>query len=53
MKAIFLLCFTTWAIATEYLALDYLKFNARVELLDQVTRGFRGQPLPSNQKLDL
>jgi len=40
--ATLMLCFTTWLIATEILVFDQIKFNARVELLDQAARALRG-----------
>jgi hypothetical protein len=38
MKPLSLICFTAWAIATEYLVVDLMKFNARVELLEDAAR---------------
>jgi hypothetical protein len=35
-------CFTIWLIATEALFFDQLKFNTRVEVLEQTARAFRG-----------
>jgi hypothetical protein len=40
-----MVCFTTWLIATEVLVFDQIKFNARVELLDQAARALRGSQL--------
>lgn len=37
----FLVCVTSWAIATEILVFDYLKFNARAELIEQAARALR------------
>lgn len=37
-----LVCFTIWLIATEVLVFNQIKFNARVELLDQAARALRG-----------
>ena len=31
----FVVCFTIWLIATEVLVFDEIKFNARIELLEQ------------------
>ena len=38
----FVVCFTIWLIATEALVFDEIKFNARIELLEQAARGFHG-----------
>jgi len=40
--ATLMICFTTWLIATEILVFDQMRFNARVELLDQAARALRG-----------
>ncbi|HEY5992311.1 MAG TPA: hypothetical protein VIU10_07015 [Candidatus Udaeobacter sp.] len=40
--ATLMICFTIWLIATEALFFDQLKFNTRVELLEQTARAFRG-----------
>jgi len=40
--ATLLICFTAWLIATEILVFDQIKFNARVELLDQAAQALRG-----------
>jgi hypothetical protein len=37
-----IVCFTVWLIATEALLFDQLKFNSRVELLEQAARVFHG-----------
>jgi hypothetical protein len=37
-----MVCFTLWLIATEALLFDQLKFNSRVELLEQAARAFHG-----------
>jgi hypothetical protein len=37
-----MVCFTISLIATEALFFDQLKFNTRVELLEQTARAFRG-----------
>ena len=58
MKELTLICLTTWAIATEYLAVDLMKFNARVELLEEAARALHPsqiQPsteIPGNAKLE-
>lgn len=33
-----LVCSTAWAVATELMVFDYMKFDARRELLEQATR---------------
>jgi hypothetical protein len=33
-----MVCFTIWAVATEVLIFDQIKFNDRIELLEQATR---------------
>jgi hypothetical protein len=48
-----MVCFTIWLIATEALIFDQIKFNVRIELLEQAARSIRGQQLipterPSN-----
>ena len=40
-----MVCFTIWLIATEVLIFDQIKFNARIELLEQATRATRGPQL--------
>jgi hypothetical protein len=40
-----LVCCTIWLVATEVLIFDQIKFNVRIELLEQATRGIRGQQL--------
>jgi hypothetical protein len=40
-----IVCFTIWGVATEVLVFDQIKFNARIELLEQATRGIRGSQL--------
>jgi len=37
----FVVCFTIWLIATEVLVFDEIKFNARIELLEQAGRTLR------------
>ena len=40
-----LVCFTVWLIATEVLIFDQIKFNIRIEALEQATRAMRGSQL--------
>jgi len=40
-----MVCFTIWVIATEVLIFDQIKFNARIDLLEQATRAIRGPQL--------
>ena len=40
-----MICFTIWLIATEVLIFDQIKFNIRIELLEQATRAIRGPQL--------
>ena len=40
-----LVCFTIWLIATEVLIFDQIKFNIRIEALEQATRAMRGSQL--------
>jgi hypothetical protein len=40
-----MVCFTIWLVATELLVFDQIKFNTRVELLEQATRAIRGPQL--------
>jgi len=40
-----MVCFTIWLIATEVLILDQIKFNVRIDLLEQATRAIRGPQL--------
>jgi len=57
-----MVCFTAWLVATEVLIFDQIKFNTRIELLDQATRAIRGQQmlvptqrpsnLPGNAKME-
>jgi hypothetical protein len=42
---ILMVCFTLWLIATEALIFDQIKFNTRIELLEQATRAIRGSQL--------
>lgn len=50
-----LVCFTVWLIATEVLIFDHIKFNARIELLEQATQGIRGSHLlvPTERPADV
>ena len=36
-----MVCFTAWLIATEVLIFDQIKFDAKVELLEQAARALR------------
>jgi hypothetical protein len=53
-----MVCSTIWAVATEVLIFDQIKFNARIELLEQATQGIHGSHLlvpserPSNSPGD-
>ena len=51
----FVVCFTIWLIATEVLVFDEIKFNARIELLEQAGRTFRAPEVivPSERPSDL
>jgi hypothetical protein len=40
-----MVCFTIWLVATEALIFDQIKFNTRIELLEQATRAIRGSQL--------
>jgi hypothetical protein len=40
-----MVCFTVWLIATEVLIFDQIKFNIRIEALEQATRAMRGSQL--------
>jgi hypothetical protein len=40
-----MVCCTIWVVATEVLIFDQIKFNARIELLEQATQGIRGSRL--------
>ena len=50
-----MVCFTIWLIATEVLVFDQLKFDAKIELLDQAARALRGSQLmvPSQRPSNL
>jgi len=45
-----LVCFTVWLIATEVLIFDQIKFNLRIELLEQAARSIRGQQLVPTER---
>ena len=45
-----IVCFTIWLIATEVLIFDQIKFNARIELLEQAARSIRGQQLVPTER---
>jgi hypothetical protein len=40
-----MVCFTLWLIATEVLIFDQIKFNIRIEALEQATRAIHGSQL--------
>ena len=40
-----MVCLTVWLVATEALIFDQIKFNVRIELLEQATRAIRGQQM--------
>jgi hypothetical protein len=40
-----MVCFTIWLVATEVLIFDQVKFNARIDLLEQATRAIHGSQL--------
>src|SRR5438552_1363145 len=40
-----IVCFTFWLVATEVLIIDQIKFNVRIDLLEQATRAIRGPQL--------
>ena len=40
-----IVCFTIWLIATEVLIFDQIKFNIRIEALEQATRAIHGSQL--------
>jgi len=40
-----MVCFTIWLVATEVLIFDQIKFNVRIDLLEQATRASRGPQL--------
>jgi hypothetical protein len=43
VKELCIICFTVWVIATEYLYVDLLKFNARVEMIEEAARALHPQ----------
>jgi len=45
-----MVCFTIWLIATELLIFDQIKFNVRMELLEQAARSIRGQQLVPTER---
>jgi hypothetical protein len=57
-----MVCLTIWLVATEVLIFDQIKFNVRIDLLEQATRASRGQQmlvptqrpsnLPGNAKME-
>ena len=40
-----MVCFTIWLIATEAFVFDQIKFNIRIEALEQATRAIHGSQL--------
>jgi hypothetical protein len=48
-----MVCFTIWLIATEALIFDQIKFNVRIELLEQAARSIRGQLIPTERPSNL
>jgi hypothetical protein len=50
MKALLLICFTAWAIATEYLVVDLIKFNAKAEILEDAARALRPTGSPHSDQ---
>jgi len=40
-----MVCFTIWLVATEALIFDQIKFNIRIEALEQATRAMHGSQL--------
>jgi hypothetical protein len=40
-----LVCFTIWLVATEFLVFDQIKFNIRIEALEQAAQAMRGSQL--------
>jgi hypothetical protein len=50
-----IVCFTIWLIATEVLIFDQIKFNIRIDLLEQATRAIRGpqQLVPTERSSNL
>ena len=50
-----MVCVTVWLVATEVLVYDLSKFDAKAQLLDEVTRGLRGADItaPGEQSSNL
>lgn len=50
-----MVCFTIWLIATEALVFDQIKFNIRIEALEQATRALHGSQLlvPTQRPSDI
>jgi hypothetical protein len=50
-----MVCFTIWLVATEVLIFDQIKFNVRIDLLEQATRASREPQLlaPSERSSNL
>jgi hypothetical protein len=50
-----MVCFTIWLIATEVLIFDQIKFNIRIEALEQATRAIHGSQLlvPTQRPTDI
>ena len=50
-----MVCFTIWLIATEVLVFDQIKFNIRIEALEQATRALHGSQLlvPTQRPSDI
>jgi hypothetical protein len=42
---ILIVCFTIWLVATEVLVFDQIKFNIRIELLEQAAQAIHGPQL--------
>ena len=40
-----MVCFTIWLVATEVLVFDQIKFNIRIELLEQAAQAIHGSQL--------
>ena len=45
-----MVCFTIWLIATEVLIFDQIKFNARIDVLEQAARSIREQQLVPTER---
>ena len=49
-----MVCFTIWLIATEVLIFDQIKFNVRIEVLEQAARSIHRQQLvPTDRPTNL